>query len=248
MESGDNIEPWEDFGLQAKAEVYEEVTNTSIFINKDFKCFKIFNWFQISDDSDTGRPSSSEISIDSGFSEKTRKINVKPPDFGVEERKKESGFGMKIKKAAKTALDDKRIPLKDLVKLHKKKSNVEEDISKSSKSILKPKSSGLLSKSRNSATPNENNIGETKKEMKKEKLSAVRSNEKDFIEKNKIKDKPWEEFDIKIKSNNKNNVDDIFADMMPTLSDTRKIPVKGLSMYSETLAVVDDDELKVSIS
>ncbi|XP_046844507.1 protein-associating with the carboxyl-terminal domain of ezrin-like [Xenia sp. Carnegie-2017] len=221
MESGDNIEPWEDFGLQATAEVYEE----------------------ISDDSDTGRPSSSEISIDSGFSEKTRKINVKPPDLGVEERK-ESGFGMKIKKAAKTALDDKRIPLKDLVKLHKEKSNVEEDISKSSKSILKPKSSSLLSKSRNSATPNENNIGETKKEMKKEKLSAVRSNEKDFIEKNKIKDKPWEEFDMKIKTNNKNNVDDIFADMMPTLSDTRKIPVKGLSMYSQTLAVVDDDELK----
>lgn len=52
-------------------------------------------------------------------------------------------------------------------------------------------------------------------------------------------DKPWDEFDMKVTKKN-SMVDDIFADMAPTLSKARKAPVKGTSMYSETLAVVTD--------
>ena len=51
-------------------------------------------------------------------------------------------------------------------------------------------------------------------------------------------DKSWDDFDIKVKKND-SITDDIFADMAPTLSQTRKAPVKGTSMYSETLAVVE---------
>jgi hypothetical protein len=39
-------------------------------------------------------------------------------------------------------------------------------------------------------------------------------------------------------------MDDIFADMAPTLSQTRKAPAKGTSMYSDALAVVTHTEVR----
>lgn len=57
-------------------------------------------------------------------------------------------------------------------------------------------------------------------------------------------DKSWEDFDIKVKKKD-STMDDIFADMAPTLSETRKAPVKGTSMYSDALAVVENTTSEV---
>jgi hypothetical protein len=56
-------------------------------------------------------------------------------------------------------------------------------------------------------------------------------------------DKPWDEFDIKVTKKD-SVMDDIFADMAPTLSQTRKAPAKGTSMYSDALAVVTHTEVR----
>ena len=81
---------------------------------------------------------------------------------------------------------------------------------------------------------------------------AQRSNDSKLSKKSKkispptLVDKPWEEFEIKVKKKD-SVVDDIFADMAPTLSETRKAPVKGTSLYSDTLAVVTDNASEVSV-
>jgi hypothetical protein len=78
------------------------------------------------------------------------------------------------------------------------------------------------------------------------------SNDKKIPKKSKnvppptLVDKPWDEFDIKVMKKEQSVVDDIFADMAPTLSETRKAPVKGTSLYSDTLAVVTDSVSEVS--
>ena len=81
--------------------------------------------------------------------------------------------------------------------------------------------------------------------LHKAQQSNVNKNSKKKILPQTLVDKPWDEFDIKV-TKKESVVDDIFADMAPTLLETRKAPVKGTSMYCDTLAVVADTVSEVS--
>ena len=82
---------------------------------------------------------------------------------------------------------------------------------------------------------------------KTERLSGSKSPDKNKTgTPQKMVDKSWDEFDIKIKKKDI-VMDDIFADMAPVLLETRKAPVKGTSMYSDKLAVVTNTSSEVGI-
>ena len=61
-----------------------------------------------------------------------------------------------------------------------------------------------------------------------------------------VVDKPWEDFGIKLTKKD-STVDEIFADMTPTLIETRKAPVKGTSMYNDNFAVVAETTEQVGV-
>ena len=95
-----------------------------------------------------------------------------------------------------------------------------------------------------------NNFTKTDSSHGTKSSKAGRSNLKKNTNKSKeiksrtLVDKSWDDFDIKVKKKD-SIMDDIFADMAPTLSETRKAPVKGTSMYSDALAVVEDTTSEV---
>ncbi|XP_028410925.1 protein-associating with the carboxyl-terminal domain of ezrin-like isoform X2 [Dendronephthya gigantea] len=231
---------------------------------------------EISDDSDHGRPSSSEVSLDSGFSERTRNVIEHPTsprqtkqvncteDINKFSQGK-TGFGMKLGKVkgdSKLEKDrGKKLALKDIAKQNESQL---QNVSRTNKNDLKINTNSRAVNSsfeteyedmhsnelpedsfnteNNELSPvslnstNKNSKRSTKNKLNKKDSKALRNTDKSKTPV-QVVDKPWEDFGIKVTKKD-STVDDIFADMAPTLVETRKAPVKGTSMYSDNLAVV----------
>lgn len=169
---------------------------------------------EASDGSEHGRPSSSEISLDSGFSERTRI----PPSFSSQISPRT--LKEKAQEFRETSISNKRLAVKGGMKLAKPKQSSKKQINPQTvlPSTSSPGDCNLMS-------PNQSKI-------------LTRNNGAGNLAKKKTVDTPWDAFGINVRKTEFDE-DDIFADMAPSLSSALKAPVKGTSIYSGKLAVVN---------